>query len=153
MRALFLAAVSELNPSGVGSSPPDAAVEGQAQAEVLNIVTNHHPSTGFQCKLKRIYCPTGRLLQDTHLYKAKSSVKEMVHYSVDNNCHAMDDVVPTTNSFTALQEGDEVCLSNGPSTDALVLDSSPFQEMDNRSRKEWVPDLDGEQGVDDIDGE
>ncbi|GMH24225.1 hypothetical protein Nepgr_026068 [Nepenthes gracilis] len=54
----------------------------------------------------------------------------MVHYSADNNHHAMDDLRPTANSFVALQDGNKVCSSNGTLAEAqsqfLLLVSKLF---------------------------
>ncbi|GMH25914.1 hypothetical protein Nepgr_027757 [Nepenthes gracilis] len=45
----------------------------------------------------------------------------------DNYRHAMDDVLPTTNAFAALQDGIKVCSSIGPSAKASISDSSPCE--------------------------
>ncbi|GMH16214.1 hypothetical protein Nepgr_018055 [Nepenthes gracilis] len=50
-----------------------------------------------------------------------------MHYSADNSPHAMDNVLPTANSFATLQYSDKVCSSNGLSAKALVSISSPCE--------------------------
>ncbi|GMH29879.1 hypothetical protein Nepgr_031722 [Nepenthes gracilis] len=71
-----------------------------------------------QCKPKKIYCPTGRLLPDTHSKNPQTVLQEVVSRVNNQSSPTEGPEVPTANKFAALKICDELWPSIGSFADA-----------------------------------